>query len=113
MGSLFRALGAALPELPRDVLLWRFHFMIGTMLQVTLNSTLIEKHTGGVCDPFDTPELLARLVEFVAAGFRSSVVGFRSADGNAEAVDSAARKSEAEGRETADDSSIFPWEEGF
>jgi AcrR family transcriptional regulator len=72
------AVAEALPGLPRAEVEWRFHFMLGTMIYTMANSGRIQSVTGGACDPGDPDEILARLVPFLAAGFRAPV---RRADG--------------------------------
>jgi len=65
------AVVAALPELPRREVEWRFHFMLGTMIYSMANSGRIQSITGGVCDPSDPDAILTRLIPFLAAGFRA------------------------------------------
>lgn len=70
-----RALARALPDLPREELLWRFHFLLGSMIQVTLNHELIHQHSLGACDPADAEALIERLVAYSSAGFRAPLPG--------------------------------------
>lgn len=65
------AVVVALPELPRAEVEWRFHFMLGTMIYTMANSGRIQSVTGGACDPSDPDTVLARLIPFLAAGFRA------------------------------------------
>ena len=63
------AFARALPELPSDELVWRMHFMFGT-LSYTLAATDTVQLIAG-CKPedrYDAQLLEARLVEFLAAG---------------------------------------------
>lgn len=63
------AFARALPEIPRDELVWRMHFMFGT-LSYTLAATDAVQLIAG-CKPedrYDARLLEARLVEFLAAG---------------------------------------------
>ncbi|MCH9649143.1 MAG: TetR family transcriptional regulator [Deltaproteobacteria bacterium] len=116
-----KAFQEALPGVPLDILMWRFHFMVGSLIQVTLNGALIERHTAGRCDASNIPELTARLVESLAAAFEASVSGFRSppkaarsSQGNAAEISPERRKqAESHQQPDGDSSSIFPWEEGF
>jgi AcrR family transcriptional regulator len=65
------ALGRALPAVPFEVLLWRFHFAIGAIIQLTLHGTAIDAQSRGLCDPKDAEGLTGHLVAFMAAGFRA------------------------------------------
>ena len=63
------ALAGALPEIPRDELVWRMHFMFGT-LSYTLAATDTVQLIAG-CKPedrYDAQLLEARLVAFLSAG---------------------------------------------
>jgi AcrR family transcriptional regulator len=64
-------LSRALPDLPRQELLWRLNFTVGVMTHTMLWGRIIPKVTGGVCDISDRRALLDRAVKFVAAGFRA------------------------------------------
>lgn len=65
------ALSRALPELPQRELVWRMHFLLGSMIHTMADPARIEKFSGGLCDPSDTDALAARLLSFVAAGMRA------------------------------------------
>lgn len=67
------AVAAELPDLPREEAAWRFHFMLGTMIYSMANSGRIQSITGGACDPAEPEAVLARLVPFLAAGFRAGL----------------------------------------
>jgi AcrR family transcriptional regulator len=64
-------LARVLPELSRLDLLWRLHFSIGVMAQTMLWGRIYPKLTGGLCSIDDREALLARMVNYVAAGFRA------------------------------------------
>ncbi len=66
-----RALGRALPGLPRRELVWRMHFLLGSMIHTLADPARIETFSGGLCNPSDTDALAARLLAFVAAGMRA------------------------------------------
>lgn len=62
------ALQAALPALSREEILWRFHFMIGS-LSFTAGLGFLVERRAGVPAPADDPRpVIARLVRFLAAG---------------------------------------------
>ena len=64
----------ALPDIPRDEVEWRFHFMLGVMFYTMANSGRIQALTGGHCDPGDTELAIKYMVPYLAAGFRSPPV---------------------------------------
>jgi AcrR family transcriptional regulator len=65
------AIVAALPEIPRAQVEWRFHFMLGAMFYTMANSGRIQALTDGRCDPGDATRALHHMIPFLAAGFRS------------------------------------------
>ena len=65
------ALAHALPDLPRDDLYWRFHFLIGSMFYTMADSGRIQALSGGECDPSDTEEALKRLIAVFSGVFNS------------------------------------------
>ncbi len=69
------ALASALPDLPREEIFWRFHFMVGVMAQTIALGTLVERYSGGLCDPHDVEGVTERMVAFVAGGFEAPVIG--------------------------------------
>ena len=68
------ALRACLPELPPDEVLWRFHFMLGTIYYSASSPQRIKAFSRGRCDPGDLEATLRHLVPFLAAAFRSAPV---------------------------------------
>lgn len=69
------ALGECLPILPADEVLWRFHFMLGTIYYSASSPQRIKAFSGGRCDPGDVEATVRHLVPFLATGFRSPAVG--------------------------------------
>ncbi len=67
------ALSAALPELPRAEIFWRFHFMVGVMVHTIALGSLVHRYSGGLCDPLDVEAVTDRIVGFVAGGLESPV----------------------------------------
>lgn len=72
------ALRRALPELPEVELMWRVHFLIGTMAHTLTAIDHVSVITGGLCDPGDLDGMLERMIGFVAAGLRAPVPALRS-----------------------------------
>jgi AcrR family transcriptional regulator len=68
------ALRECLPEVPADEILWRFHFMLGTIYYSATSPQRIRTFSKGRCDPADLDATLRHLVPFLAAGFRSAPV---------------------------------------
>jgi AcrR family transcriptional regulator len=65
------ALETALPSLSQPERTWRFLFMAGSMSHVLSWSHIIAEMTNGACNADDRKDVAARLVRFVAAGFRA------------------------------------------
>ncbi len=63
-----------LPELPEDEVLWRFHFMLGTIYYSASSPQRIKTFSRGRCDPSDVEATVRHLVPFLAAAFRSAPV---------------------------------------
>ncbi len=62
------AFARALPDLPREELLWRMQFMVGAMVHSVAGGQLIEAVSGGLCDPSDLDGLVDRLTRFLTPG---------------------------------------------
>jgi len=63
-----------LPELPEDEILWRFHFMLGTIYYSASSPQRIKTFSRGRCDPSDVEATVRHLVPFLATAFRSAPV---------------------------------------
>jgi AcrR family transcriptional regulator len=75
VAQLFReAFEKALPDMPAEDRMWRLHFMAGTMTHLLSLSRVLPLMTDGICDLSDRKALMARLVTFLAAGFRAPVL---------------------------------------
>jgi len=78
-GRFLGALRKALPDLPRDELLWRVHFMFGAMAHTMCRAPVFPKMVGEPGDfdePGDFQTRMERLVTFLSAGFRAPVARF-------------------------------------
>ena len=69
--TFIEALSHALPHLDQKEVLWRFHFLLGTLYHTGAHAARLVSLSEGECDPSDTEECLKRLIPFLAAGFRS------------------------------------------
>lgn len=68
------ALRECLPDLPVDDVLWRFHFMLGTIYYSASSPQRIKAFSRGRCNPGDVEAIVRHLVPFLAAAFRSGPV---------------------------------------
>ena len=68
------ALRECLPGLTADEILWRFHFMLGTIYYSASSPQRIKAFSRGRCDPGDLEATVRHLVPFLAAAFRSAPV---------------------------------------
>lgn len=68
-----KVLGQILPDLPHPELMWRLHFLIGSLAHTTASGKLISVMSGGACDPDDVDGLLERLTCYAAAGFQAPI----------------------------------------
>ncbi len=68
------ALRECLPDLPADEVLWRFHFMLGTIYYSASSPQRIKAFSRGRCDPGDVEATVRHLVPFLASAFRSAPV---------------------------------------
>ena len=65
------ALRQCLPDVPADEILWRFHFMLGTIYYSVASPQRIKTFSKGRCDPGNLEDTLQHLVPFLAAAFRA------------------------------------------
>jgi AcrR family transcriptional regulator len=65
------ALIKALPGVPEDEILWRFHFMLGAMAYALSGADALHVVAEGVLDDADTDALYARLMSFMIGGLRA------------------------------------------
>ena len=62
------AFARALPQLPREELLWRIQFMVGAMAHTLAGTRLIEEVHGDALDTRDVDGVVERMVSFLCAG---------------------------------------------
>jgi AcrR family transcriptional regulator len=67
------ALRECLPQVPPDEILWRFHFMLGTIYYSVASPQRIKTFSEGRCDPGNLEDTLRHLVPFLAAAFRAPI----------------------------------------
>ena len=66
------ALQRCLPQLTAEDLFWRMHFGGGAIAYTLAQIHRLEMLSKGVCDPKDVEGVIARLVDFMAAGMHGS-----------------------------------------
>jgi AcrR family transcriptional regulator len=72
------ALCKCLPELGREEVFWRFHFLLGTIYYTAVGPHRIKILSKGRCDPSDPVATTHHLITFMAAGFRAPRVPKKS-----------------------------------
>jgi AcrR family transcriptional regulator len=65
------ALFKALPSVPREEILWRFHFMLGAMSYAISGADSLNIVAEAPIDESDSDELYARLMSFLIGGLRA------------------------------------------
>lgn len=65
------ALCECLPDLRREDVFWRFHFLLGGIYYTALGPHRIRILSKGKCDPSDPETTRDELIRFAAAGFRA------------------------------------------
>ncbi|NMG43170.1 TetR family transcriptional regulator [Aromatoleum toluvorans] len=68
------ALYRALPDVPRDEILWRFHFMMGAMSYAIAGTDALQLFAGQF-DDADPERLMPRLMSFLLGGLRAPLPG--------------------------------------
>jgi AcrR family transcriptional regulator len=69
--TFIAALRECLPALPQDEILWRFHFMLGTIYYSVASPQRIKTFSKGRCDPGSVEDTVAHLVPFLTSAFRA------------------------------------------
>jgi len=69
--AFLAAFSRCLPYLSSKEILWRFHFLIGTLYHTGSHVSRMVVLSGGVCNPGDVEETLKQMIPFLAAGFRA------------------------------------------
>ncbi|MDO9600603.1 MAG: TetR/AcrR family transcriptional regulator [Azoarcus sp.] len=69
------ALYSALPDVPREEILWRFHFMMGAMSYAIAGTDSLQLFAGSF-DDADPQRLMPRLMSFLLGGLRAPLAEF-------------------------------------
>lgn len=68
-----RALGKALPTLSQEELVWRMHFVVGSMIHMLMNQEMLHRLSNGVSGAPSMEATLGRFIRFAVAGVREGV----------------------------------------
>jgi hypothetical protein len=71
------ALIKALPGVPREEILWRFHFMLGAMSYAIAGTDALHMVSEDALDDGDAEALYARLMSFMLGGLRAPLPALR------------------------------------
>lgn len=71
----YKALETALPELNKEELIWRFHFMVGGMIYLMSHQDLLQRMSRGDSGDPSMDVSIGRFIRYSAAGFREGTSG--------------------------------------
>ena len=69
---LIDLLKRAMPECPEEDVFWGYHFVSGSLMLTLARTGRIDKLSNGLCKADDFDAIKARMVDFMAAGFRAA-----------------------------------------
>jgi len=75
--AFLKALQRSLPRAPAPALVWRLEFVWGALAFILCNPRRIEIETHGACNPADTDNLLAEMIQCFSPGFHALARGKR------------------------------------
>lgn len=73
LNRFYKAFATSLPELEKEELVWRFHFMVGGMIYLMSHQDMLQRMTQGDSGSPSMEASLGRFIRFAAAGFREGV----------------------------------------
>jgi AcrR family transcriptional regulator len=73
--SFIDALSKCLPDLTREDVFWRFHFLLGGIYYTATGPHRIRSLSQGKCDPANPEATTKELIAFAAAGFKAPSSG--------------------------------------
>ncbi len=65
-----KAFARSLPGVGEEELIWRIHFLVGSMIHMLLNQEMLVRLTNGACGNPTMEAVLSRFIRFAAAGMR-------------------------------------------
>lgn len=69
----YKAFANSLPELNKEEIVWRFHFMVGGMIYLMSHQDMLQRMSNGDSGDPSMEASLGRFIRFAAAGFREGV----------------------------------------
>ncbi len=70
IGRFIRALGKTLPTVSQEELVWRMHFLMGSIVHMLMNQEMLHRLSNGVSGEPTMEVTLSRFIRFAAAGLR-------------------------------------------
>ncbi len=61
----------SLPHVSEEELMWRIHFLIGSMIHTWTNHSWLQRFSGGVCKLKEQENIINMLIAFCAAGLKA------------------------------------------
>jgi AcrR family transcriptional regulator len=68
-----RAFAKALPTVPPEELVWRMHFLVGSIIHMLMNQEMLHRLSNGASGAPTMEVTLGRFIRFAAAGLREGV----------------------------------------
>jgi len=68
-----KAFMISLPELPKEELIWRFHFMVGGMIYLLSHQDMLQRMSRGQSGMPGMEVSIGRFIRYAAAGFREGI----------------------------------------
>jgi len=76
LNRFYKAFATSLPELEKEELVWRFHFMVGGMIYLMSHQDMLQRMTHGDSGNPSMEASLGRFIRFAAAGFKEGVPAY-------------------------------------
>ncbi len=73
LNRFYKAFAQSLPELEKEDLVWRFHFMVGGMIYLMSHQDMLQRMTHGDSGSPTMDASLSRFIRYSAAGFREGL----------------------------------------
>ena len=73
LNRFYKAFASSLPDLEKEDLVWRFHFMVGGMIYLMSHQDMLQRMTHGLSGNPSMEASLGRFIRFSAAGFREGL----------------------------------------
>jgi len=83
LNRFYKAFANSLPELEKEELIWRFHFMVGGMIYLMSHQDMLQRMTHGDSGTPSMEASIGRFIRFSSAGFREGVTAMDPAEKSA------------------------------